>query len=323
MHPDTPRLLKQIREDEIIMIHRVTWNVPESLEFSVEVKRMETQIREDVIRVAKELERTTTLKSILLDHVPEFERKHYGKILLALIRNDTVKHLHLEKLTENLFPTMRLCDLLKENETIESLSIDNCYMGGLDCILDALGENKSVKSLAIRRSVVNDEKARLIIEFLRDNTRVKSLWLSRNCMTKNGIVNLLRALHNNVTLERLYLVSHHSDAKVEKEEYFALFQQNCSLKELRTDDFEILYPFTDNQMEIAVATLRRPTHIQVFENCYDEDFLRIRGFMELRDVHSDIRKLPEAAFLLIVKNLLFTDFGRAVLERARKEGLFA
>ena len=324
MLPDTKTLLKQTRDSGCFIIHWNTWNVPSTHELAHEAERMKIQIREDVSQMAKELEKSTTLTHVTFNHVPELERGHYGKLLEALNRNTSIKKLRVENLSQYLFPMSELCDLLEKNETIESLFLHNVYLEDLQCLLDALDKNKGVNTLFIGWCNINDKKALQVLKFLRRNTRVKSLGFSRNTFSKSEIVKILRALHDDVHLESLQLVND-DDEKVEKEEYFALLERNRTLKQLYTNEFEIWYGkhFTDTHVELAVATLRRPARIKVFDVPYDKDISSIHAFMELRSVHSDIRKLPEDAFVLIVKNLLFTDFGLAVLERARKEGLFA
>ncbi|KFH72040.1 hypothetical protein MVEG_02333 [Podila verticillata NRRL 6337] len=103
-----------------------------------------------------------------------------------------------------------LARLIKSSEgNMKTFKLDRCAVSqsAYKILLDACTHNKTIISLTINRSVVNDKIMRYLSKMLAKNNTIKELDLSNNRITAQGIEHLADALALNKTLTRLCLQS--------------------------------------------------------------------------------------------------------------------
>lgn len=103
-----------------------------------------------------------------------------------------------------------LARLIKSSEgNMRTFKLDRCAVSqsAYKILLDACTHNKTITSLTINRSVVNDKIMRYLSKMLAKNNMIKELDISNNRITAQGIEHLADALALNKTLTRLCLQS--------------------------------------------------------------------------------------------------------------------
>ncbi|KAF9421191.1 hypothetical protein BGZ94_008921 [Podila epigama] len=104
-----------------------------------------------------------------------------------------------------------LSRLIKSSEitNIKTFKLDRCAVSqaAYKVIFEAFQSNKTITSLIIHRSVVNDKIMRFLSKMLIKNNTIKQLDLSNNKITAEGVAHLAEAMIYNRTVTRLCLQS--------------------------------------------------------------------------------------------------------------------
>lgn len=107
--------------------------------------------------------------------------------------------------TSELIDMETLMDFFKNDTSIRSLELSNCYIQGCETIADMLATNKTLYRLYIRDNNLRSEGINSIFRSLESNTGLERLSIRGNKISPDNVTTIAKTLKINDSLDSLWL----------------------------------------------------------------------------------------------------------------------
>ncbi|KAF1957362.1 leucine rich repeat protein [Byssothecium circinans] len=202
-------------KDVALLLHSMTQTpgVARDLHFDIS----ENNIEQHLDHLASAIRGGFAPSSMAIRLIEFDQESHFRKLILALARNNTIRHLDISRASLPCEASDDTCQALErmfvQNSTLEWLDIsgedsrlENTKLGvGINKALRGLESNKSLRTLFVRHQKLGLQGASTLADVLKVNTTLQQLYCESNGIPLQGFTDLINSLHRNTTL--LYLPS--------------------------------------------------------------------------------------------------------------------
>ncbi|XP_064487075.1 NLR family CARD domain-containing protein 3-like [Ornithodoros turicata] len=152
------------------------------------------------VHLAEIVKRSMYLKDLFLYHIPDDVLEI---IAIALRENGSIENLKINESNDSARSMPHISHALKTNGTIRTLELNDCGMEESDAAVfaQALKVNVTLQRLQLRGSRFRDAGARHLAEALESNQTLRELDISWNHLTEATVVQFVKTLTVNTSLE--------------------------------------------------------------------------------------------------------------------------
>ncbi|XP_064487077.1 protein NLRC3-like [Ornithodoros turicata] len=168
------------------------------------------------VHLAEIVKRSRCLKDLFLCHIPDDVLEI---IAIALREKSSIENLKMNKSNDSARIMPHISDALKTNRTIRTLELNDCGMEESDAVqfARALKVNVTLLELQLRGSRFRDAGARHLAEALESNRTLRELDISWNDLTEVTLVQFVKTLTVNTSLEVVRLGAIDFSGEVDEE----------------------------------------------------------------------------------------------------------